>query len=174
MPRCWGPRNCNSLWGACGNGDGIEASFCAAVRGYTLLWGKHLQENRKATHVVELRSAPESVHDWDVLGHAVGRQLPPMAIPLLTGRYARPDAIRLKAFFASLACTAGTEMCHLEGITPEAATIDPALTGNTDMSRIAIAAADVAESVEQLNGNGRERIDGDQGLITVIEGRGKN
>ena len=67
----------NSLWGACGNGDGIEASFCAAVCGYTPLWGLHLSENRKATHVVEIRSQPESVHDWDVLGHAVGAKLPP-------------------------------------------------------------------------------------------------
>ena len=69
----------NSLWGACGNGDGIEASFCAAVCGYTPLWGKHLPENRKATHVVEIQSRPESVHDWDGLGHAVGMKLPPLS-----------------------------------------------------------------------------------------------
>jgi predicted aconitase len=149
----------NSLWGACGNGDGIEASFCAAVCGYTPLWGKHLPENRKATRVVEIRSAPESVHDWDVLGHAVGRQLPPMAVPILTGGYARPDAMRLKAFFASLACSAGTEMCHLEGLTPEAASLEQALAGHAGHDRLAVTAADVAESVEQLNGNGRERID---------------
>jgi hypothetical protein len=58
----------NSLWAARGNGDGIEASFCAAVCGYTPLWGMHLAENRRATHVVEILSGPESVHDWDVLG----------------------------------------------------------------------------------------------------------
>jgi hypothetical protein len=67
----------NSLMGACGNGDGIEASFCAAVCGYTPLGGMHLPENRRATHVVEIQSQPESVHDWDVLGHAVGNKLPP-------------------------------------------------------------------------------------------------
>jgi len=36
----------NSVWGACGNGDGIEASFCAAVCGRTPLAGNHLPENR--------------------------------------------------------------------------------------------------------------------------------
>lgn len=149
----------NSLWGACGNGDGIEASFCAAVCGYTPLWGKHLPENRKATHVVTIQNLPESVHDWDVLGHAVGMRLPPMAVPVIAGRYSRPDAIRLKAFFASLACAAGTEMCHLEGISPEATTVQQALTGKTDHSCITVSAVDAAESVEQLNGNDRQRID---------------
>jgi hypothetical protein len=149
----------NSLWGACGNGDGIEASFCAAVCGFTPLWGMHLPENRKATHVVDIQFRPESVHDWDILGHAVGKQLPPMAVPVMVGRYSRPDAIRLKAFFASLACAAGTEMCHLEGITPEATTAQQALSGNANQTRIAVSARDVADSVEQLNGSDRQRID---------------
>jgi cis-L-3-hydroxyproline dehydratase len=149
----------NSLWGACGNGDGIEASFCAAVCGYTPLWGRHLPENRKATHVVEIQSRPESIHDWDVLGHTVGMRLPPMAVPVITGGYSRPDAIRLKAFFASLACAAGTEMCHLEGITPEAATIQQALGDNPDQACIPVSTVDVAESVEALNGHDRQPID---------------
>jgi cis-L-3-hydroxyproline dehydratase len=149
----------NSLWGACGNGDGIEASFCAAVCGYTPLWGRHLPENRKATHVVEIQSRPGSIHDWDVLGHTVGMRLPPMAVPVITGGYSRPDAIRLKAFFASLACAAGTEMCHLEGITPEAATIQQALGDNPDQACIPVSTVDVAESVEALNGHDRQPID---------------
>lgn len=149
----------NSLWGACGNGDGIEASFCAAVCGYTPLWGNHLPENRRATCVVEIRSQPESVHDWDILGHAVATRLSPMAVPLLAGRYARPDTIRLKAFFSALACAAGTEMCHLEGITPEAATIDQALADNANPAPIIVSAADVMDSTRQLNGNDQEHID---------------
>ena len=149
----------NSLWGACGNGDGIEASFCAAVCGYTPLWGKHLPENRRATHLVTIQSRPESVHDWDVLGHAVGMRLPPMAVPAIAGDYPPPDAIRLKAFFASLACAAGTEMCHLEGITPEAATFQKDRSGNADQAPIIVSDADVAESLDQLNGNDRQRID---------------
>jgi predicted aconitase len=149
----------NSLWAARGNGDGIEASFCAAVCGYTPLWGMHLTENRRATHVVEIQSGPESVHDWDVLGHAVGSTLPPMAVPVLTGGFARPDTIRLKAFFASLACTAGTEMCHLEGLTPEAATVEQAMGGGTSHVPIIISSADVARSLDQLGRRDRQRID---------------
>ncbi len=50
-------------------------------------------------------------------------------------------------------------MCHLEGISPEAATIQQALTGKADHSCITVSAVDAAESVEQLNGNDRQRID---------------
>ena len=149
----------NSLWGACGNGDGIEASFCAAVCGYTPLWGMHLPENRGTTHVVQIRSQPESVHDWDVLGHAVGTKLPPMAVPLLTGDFSRPDAIRLKAFFSSLACAAGTEMCHIEGLTPEAGTIEQAIGGRNENARLRVGRSDAADSLDQLNGHLRDRID---------------
>jgi hypothetical protein len=31
-----------------------------------------------------------------------------MAVPVLTGDFTRPDAIRLKVFFSALACAAGT------------------------------------------------------------------
>lgn len=149
----------NSLWGACGNGDGIEASFCAAVCGYTPSWGMHRPENRTATHVVEICSQPESVHDWDLLGHAVAGKLPPMAVPILSGSFHRPDAIRLKAFFASLACAAGTEMCHIEGLTPEAITLEQALGGRRNPARTTVAHGDVTDSIAALNGNPRDRID---------------
>ena len=149
----------NSLWAACGNGDGIQASFCAAVCGYTPLWGMHRQANRRASHVVAIRSQPESVHDWDVLGHAVGAKLPPMAVPVLCGDFPLPDTIRLKAFFSSLACAAGTEMCHIEGLTPEAATLEQALGDPQNTDQMDVTQGDVTESVTLLNGNPRDRID---------------
>jgi predicted aconitase len=149
----------NSLWGACANGDGIEASFCAAVCGYTPLWGMHLPHNRRATHRVDIQSQPESVHDWDLLGHAVGAKLPSMAVPLLTGDFPRPDAIRLKAFFSSLACAAGTEMCHIQGITPEAGSIAQALGGRETYPRLCVGRTEAADSVALLNGHPRDRID---------------
>ena len=47
-------------------------------------------------------------------------RLPPHAVPVLIGDFPRPNSIQLKAFFAALACTAGTELCHIVGLTPEA------------------------------------------------------
>ena len=149
----------NSLWGACGNGDGIEASFCAAVCGRTPLAGKHLPENRTGTDVVKIDAGPASIHDWDVLGHAVGRRLPPHAIPVLTGDFARPNTIQLKSFFAALACAAGTEMCHIPGLTPEAPTLNRALNNRKPDSKIEVNQADIAASIQELNGHGRQKID---------------
>lgn len=149
----------NSLWGACGNGDGIEASFCAAVCGRTPLWGKHLMDNRRATEVVTVAAVGETVHDWDVLGYTVGRKLPPLSLPVLAGTFPRPGAIALKSFFAALACAAGTEMCHIVGLTPEAPTLDQALGRSAPRQALTVTADDLAESIQLLNGGGREPID---------------
>lgn len=149
----------NSVWGACGNGDGIEASFCAAVCGRTPLWGNHLPANRGGTHIVEIQSRPASVHDWDILGHAIGIRLAPRSIPVLTGSFPRPSSIQLKAFFAALACAAGTEMCHIVGITPEAPTLEQALAGRKPGDPISVTDSDVVHSIDTLNGHGREKID---------------
>ncbi|MFO7713587.1 aconitase X [Desulfosarcina sp.] len=149
----------NSAWGACGNGDGIEASFCAAVCGRTPLAGKHLPENRIGTDLVVVDIEPRSVHDWDLLGYTLGRQLPPHSIPVLTGDYPRPTSIQLKAFFASLACAAGTELCHIVGLTPEAGTHGQALNHRKPNLTIEIGAVDMTASLQELSGHGREKID---------------
>jgi predicted aconitase len=149
----------NSLWGALGNGDGIEASFCAAVCGRTPLAGKHLPENRIGTDVVIINTAPATIHDWDVLGHAIGRRLPPHAIPVLNGTFVRPNTIQLKAFCAALACAAGTEMLHIVGLTPEAATLDQALQNQKPDNEIEISPTEIAASIQDLSGHGRRKID---------------
>ncbi|MCG8617417.1 MAG: aconitase X catalytic domain-containing protein, partial [Desulfobacterales bacterium] len=70
----------NSLWGAMGNGDGIEASFCAAVCGRTPVSGMHSKKNRAGTIEVKIGTAPATLHDWDMLGYALGGMLPPHAV----------------------------------------------------------------------------------------------
>jgi hypothetical protein len=149
----------NSVWGGRGNGDGIEASFCAAVCGRTPYWGKHLSDNRRATIIVEIRTAPRTVHDWDALGQTVGSRLPAHSVPVLTGDFAKPNAIQLKSFFASLACAAGTELCHITGLTPEAPATAKALEGNQRVDRLSVTPADQASMISSLNPHRRQKID---------------
>ncbi len=149
----------NSMWGARGNGDGIEASFCAAICGRTPMAGKHLAENRKGTVAVQLETSPETIHDWDVLGHTIGTRLAPHALPVLTGIFPRPNAIQLKSFFAALACSAGTEMCHLVGISPEAPDFKTAIGKAASYDTLVITADDVRSTIGQLNGFDRQKID---------------
>ena len=149
----------NSVWGGRGNGDGIEASFCAAVCGRTPYWGNHRPENRKATLSVEIQSSPVSIHDWDALGQTVGSRLPAHSVPLLSGHFIRPNAIQLKAFFASLACADGTELCHIEGLTPEASEAVCTLNANNPADSLIIKPVDAADTIESLNPNQRQKID---------------
>lgn len=149
----------NSLWAARGNGDGIQTSFASAVCGLTPRHGFHLAENRFGDVVVDIQSQPISIHDWDLLGHAVGGRLPSMAKPVLTGKFAPPNSIMLKQFFASLACAAGTEMCHIVGLTPEAPDFKTALGGAKPRAEVAVTADDMTGSLATLSGHGRERID---------------
>lgn len=149
----------NSLWAARGNGDGIQTSFASAVCGRTPRWGLHLAANRLGRQVVEVKAEPETIHDWDLLGHTIGLRLPPLAVPVITGVFARPDSIKLKQFMAALACTAGTEMAHLVGLSPEAPSLEAALGGREPEERIAVTAADQRESLDLLNPHRRQKID---------------
>ena len=149
----------NSVWGGCGNGDGIEASFCAAICGRTPLWGKHLPANRKTTIVVDIQTAPDTIHAWDALGHAIGSKLPAHAVPLLTGRFKKPNSVQLKSFFASLACAAGTELCHIVGQTPEAPLLENVRTETSSLEHIDITAQDATAAIDSLNPHDGHKID---------------
>ncbi|HOV29213.1 MAG TPA: aconitase X catalytic domain-containing protein [Synergistales bacterium] len=118
----------NSLWGACANADGIEAAFCSAVCARTPRWGMHVPESRKGTHLFYLTCEPETVEDWDLVGYAVGLRLPPHSVPILAGNVENADMVRLKSCFAAMATTAGPELCHILGVTPEAPTLASCLS----------------------------------------------
>lgn len=131
---------CNSILGASGNSDGLEAAVWSAVCGRTPKWGNHIAENRLGTHVFNICCKSSTEMDWDIIGYTVGRHLPPHAIPIITGQFERPNIIKLKQCFASLATTSGAEMCHIVGITPEAKTLsqalgDKALVETTDITQ---------------------------------------
>ncbi|ATW25154.1 aconitase X [Candidatus Formimonas warabiya] len=149
----------NSLWGACGNGDGIEAGFCAAVCGRTPLWGNHIMSNRKGTHVFKIESRSASVMDWGLLGYTIGRKLPCHAIPVIDGNFSRPDLHKIKACYAAMAETGGPEMCHIVGITPEAMTLDQACGGKPPRDVMPITEEDLDESLADVSAGGRGEID---------------
>jgi cis-L-3-hydroxyproline dehydratase len=147
----------NSLWGACGNSDGLETGFCSAVCGRTPLWGNHIMSNRGGTHLIQLNNMTGktlTVYDWDILGYTVGRKLAPHIKPVIAGGFSRPDIYKLKAFFASLATTSGPEICHITGITPEAVTIDQAFKGEKPLAIIEIDERNLSETRQLFSQDG--------------------
>ncbi len=149
---------CNSVLGACGNSDGIEAAAWSAICGRTPKWGNHIMENRKGTHVFEIECPSKTAIDWDVIGYTVGRLLPPHAVPIIDGNFNRPNLIKLKQCFASLATTSGAEMCHIIGITPESITLDMATGGDEPVGVIKITDEEYNKSFDMLCDKGCEDV----------------
>lgn len=140
----------NALFGARGNADGIEAATWSAICGRTPLFGMHVKENRYATHVFEIECKSETELDWDIIGFALGRKLPPMAVPVLIGDFCKPDVARLKQFCASLATTSNAEMFHIVGSTPEAETLEIALGGRAPQAVIKVTQEDYDGILKEL------------------------
>ena len=146
----------NAIFGARGNSDGIEAAAWSAVCGRTPYWGNHVPENRYGTHIFNIKCSSDSVLDWDLIGYTIGRTLPSHAVPVVNGTFKRPDIIKLKQFFASLATTSGAEMCHIVGVTPEAVTLKMAIGENNIIEEIDITEDDIRDSYRMLCDLGNE------------------
>lgn len=153
----------NSLWGACGHADGLEAGFWSAVCGRTPLWGLHVMDNRKGDLLFDVECPVETLTDWDLLGYTIGRMTPPRRIPVLASGFPRPDITTLKSAFASMATTGGPELCHMVGITPEAATLEQATGGLSGLERVAVSSRDIEESRSMLS----EAERGEVGFISL-------
>ena len=63
----------NSVIGARSNREGGPSAIAAAVTGRTARYGYHLDENRRATHIVEVRCPVKSVADFGALSYTVGK-----------------------------------------------------------------------------------------------------
>lgn len=141
----------NSLFGACANADGLEASAWSAICGRTPLWGNHLMDNRYATHVIDVQCQSETVLDWDIMGLTLGRLLTDgNARPVLVGNFSRPDINKMKRFFASLATTSGCEICHIVGCTAEAPDLDTALAGHEPQKTILLTQEEFDKSLASV------------------------
>mgnify|MGYP000416389853 CR=1 FL=1 len=142
----------NSVFGAMGNANGVAACAWAAITGRGPKCGMHISENRLAKVEVRVKCQCETPRDWDIIGYTLGRKIIEHnnAIPVLTGDFHNVDIIRLKRMFAAIATTSGLEMCHIEGITPEAPTKEIALGGKKEYPVITLNEDDYKESERRL------------------------
>ena len=115
----------NSVLGARTNTEGRESTSAAMLTGKIPDWGLHRTEHRFGTHRVDVELDVSSVMDWGMLGYFVGDMVQER-IPVLQGRFTRPDIVRLKHFGAAASSSGGVEMYHIVGVTPEAETLETA------------------------------------------------
>ena len=105
----------NSVIGARTNREGGPSALAAAIVGRTPNYGLHLDTNRRATHVFDVR-VPMRGYRWSLLGLHVGGIVGD-GVPYVRGVTA--TEADLKWFGAALAASGSVGMFHIEGLTPE-------------------------------------------------------
>ena len=113
----------NSVLGARTNREGGPSALAAAIVGRTARYGLHLDVNRRASLVVEVRCPVRSLSDFGALGTIVGR-LARNRVPYLRGldgsqlqRSGGPDL--LKSLGAAMAASGAVALYHIADVTPE-------------------------------------------------------
>jgi predicted aconitase len=113
----------NSVLGARTNREGGPSALAAAIVGRTARYGLHLDENRRATVVVDVRCPVRSESDLGALAYMVGQQVK-NRVPYLRFRDWDFGTGVLKGFGAAMAASGAVALYHIEGVTPEAKAAD--------------------------------------------------
>ncbi|MEM3736933.1 MAG: aconitase X catalytic domain-containing protein [Candidatus Bathyarchaeia archaeon] len=106
----------NSVLGAKTNKEGGPSTIASALTGRTAEYGLHLDENRQAQFVAEVKANVKGVMLFGALGYVLGKAAGGR-IPLIRG-ISKASLEELKALSASFVTYGGAPMFHIEGITP--------------------------------------------------------
>ena len=113
----------NSVLAARSNREGGPSALAAAIVGRTAAYGLHRLENRRATHVIEVRCPIRNEADYGALGYLVGLRVGD-GVPYFRfhcqERAEGPSQEALMALGAAMAASGAVALYHIEGVTPEA------------------------------------------------------
>lgn len=152
----------NTIFGSrCERDDGVT-SLAAAVTGVYPEIGVHLSENRFAEVVVtpgkDVDLAGFSYTDWDAYSLAASRKCKEKT-PLFIGLPRKLTFTQLKHLLAVIAVESGLAVMHIEGITPEAATVQTALGGKKPLAEFEINQKDIDEAYHVASNATNPKID---------------
>jgi predicted aconitase len=129
----------NSVFGARSNFESGPAALAAAITGRTPAYGFHLEENRRGSFTVELKTRLDDLADWGAVGKIVGEARQDyFAVPVFHGFQRTPTADELKHLGAALASYGSMAMFHFVGVTPEAPSLEAAMGGRKPRERLRI------------------------------------
>ena len=140
----------NSVIGARTNREGSNSALCAAITGVVPRYGLLLDENRKAEIVVDVQAKVETDFDYQILGWCYPEKYKGLEIPVFRGIKKRPTPEGFMNFGAQLNTSGCVSMYHIEGITPEAPTLEAAIGGKKIKETSVITDKDLAETRERL------------------------
>jgi predicted aconitase len=148
---------CNSVLGARSNRDGFFAVY-AAMTGRYPLFGYHLDENRRGTHLFDIRDTPSGTSDFSCLGFHIGR-IAGDGVPVLRGLSRRPNLDELDALGAGMATSGGVALFILPQVTPPFTSVEEAFAGAPPPRSIAVGRADVDAVYGQFCTTARDGFD---------------
>jgi len=152
----------NSILGARTTRHGTESAIAAALVGFVPEFGVLLDENRWATLQVDVTAQLHTPTDWGALGYFTGK-VAGLEVPVFQGT-PQPSQEDAKQLCAALATGGGVTMCHIAGVTPEAATLEQALDGKPPRRRVTFGESELRNAYSQL------RTHTDDAIDTVILG----
>jgi len=133
----------NSVLGARSNREGGPSSLASSIIGKTPNYGLHLEKNRKAGIIIDVKTEIKTFSDIGALGNYVGSIIE-NKIPYFKNLVLNSD--KLKSLGATMAASGSVALYHVEGITPEyQKSIDD------DLEKIEIGKEEINESKSKLN-----------------------
>lgn len=135
----------NSVLGARTNRESGVSALASALLGKTPLYGLHLEENRRATFVVDIDIQMEDSADYSAMGFHIGQNYDGIPFFRFKGGGEGPTLDDLKSMGAALA-VGSISMFHFQGATPEAATQDL-----EELITVQFTKKELKEAYEKLN-----------------------
>lgn len=134
----------NSVIGARTNREGGPSALAAALVGKTPLFGYHLDENRKPTHLVKV-DANLKGSDFGAMGFLVGKIVKD-GVPLFRLQV-KPVKDELKTLGAAMAASGSVALYYVDGVTPS-----PPKDSEPD-EKITLEKSDIDEVYEKYPGD---------------------
>jgi predicted aconitase len=131
----------NSVLGAKTNKEGGPSSIASSLTGFTAEYGLHLDENRQAQFVVEVKAKVNNPMLFGALGNFVGK-LAKGRIPLISG-IEKATTEDLKSLSASIVTYGGAPMFHINGITPNKTKVPG--------EKVVVSQEDIDNAVREMN-----------------------
>jgi predicted aconitase len=139
----------NSVIGATTNREAAQSALASGVIGKTPLYGLHIKENRKGTHLIKVEATLKDEFDYTLLGYHVGKHVG-YGIPVLTGITRRPTTEELINFCAMSNVSGAISMFYVPGFTVEAKTVKEAFQGVRPQETVTISERDLKKACEEL------------------------
>ncbi len=145
---------CNATLGARTNLDGTLAT---CILGKAPYYGMHLDENRKATMIVDCDRLIQTDMEFDVYGFAAGEECD-VEVPVVLNT-TRPTTTQYEKFNSAISSGGAVRMYHFPGITPEAPTIEFATGGREIKNKVMIDEDRLREAYDTLNFHTTDDVD---------------